>query len=91
MLVGLTQEAERVIRILFLNTPEMIRWRRMWIRICELAADRDPDLYRQLFSYPEDIPDLHACRPTLNLRPEGLNQSAFSLREHGELPETYLY
>ena len=90
-LIGLTQEAERIIRVLFLNTPDMIRWRRMWIRICELAADRDPDLYRQLFSYPDDIPDLHICRPTLNMRPEGLDQSAFSCREHGELPETYLF
>ena len=38
---GMTPEANGIIRKLFLNSPEMIRWRKMWIRICELAAEYD--------------------------------------------------
>jgi hypothetical protein len=90
ILVGLTGEADRIIRKLFLNSPEMIRWRKMWIRICELAAEYDPDLFRQLFAYPDSIPNLDACRPPSNSRPEGIAASAFARRARGELPETYL-
>ena len=90
-LAGLTSEADRLIRALFLNSPAMVRWRRMWIRICELAAECDPDLFRQLLAYPEDVPDLGECHPPANARPEGLPQSAFARRERGELPETYFF
>jgi len=88
--VGLTPEADYIIRNLFLNSPEMIRWRRLWIRICELAMECDPDLFRQLFTYPVDLPDLSNCRPPMNSRPDSLYESAFARRERGELPETYL-
>ncbi|MCA9206506.1 MAG: hypothetical protein KDA59_25810, partial [Planctomycetales bacterium] len=41
-LVGLTAEGRRFIRVLYLNTPQTIEWRRMWIRTIHLAKDRDP-------------------------------------------------
>ncbi len=43
-----------------------------------------------LFKYPEDLPDLRAARPPAgNSRSAGVEESAFSRRERGALPEFY--
>lgn len=89
-MVGLTAEAERIVRVLCLNSSAWTRWRRTWIRIVELAESHDAELFRQLLGYPVDLPNLAACRAPENTRPEGFAASAFARRERGELPETYL-
>lgn len=89
-MVGLTAEVERIVRVLCLNSPAWTRWRRTWIRIIELAEEHDSELFRQLLSYPDDLPDLTSCRAPENSRPEGLDESAFARRDRGELSETYL-
>ena len=90
-LAGLTADAERIIRLLCLNSTEYKRWRRMWIRIIELAEDDDPGLLRDLLSYPRDLPDLRTYRAPENSRPDGIAESFFERRKRGELAETYLY
>jgi hypothetical protein len=40
-------------------------------------------------AYPDDLPDLRRLRPPGgNSKPEGVNQSAFALRERGALAAT---
>jgi hypothetical protein len=89
-LVGLTDDADRIIRLLCLNSPAMTRWRRSWIRIIELVEERDPELFRELMGYPDDLPNLRRCRVPENTRPEGIKDSCFARRERGELPDVYL-
>lgn len=89
-MAGLTANAERIIRVLCLNSLAWTRWRRTWIRIVELAAVHDPELLRELLGYPSDLPNLETCRAPRNTHPEGVQDSFFARRTRGELPETYL-
>lgn len=89
-LVGLTAEAETIIRFLCLNSPSCKRWRRTWIRIVELAAENDEKLLRKLLGFPDDLPNLKLSRAPRNTRPEGVRDSFFARRERGELPELNL-
>lgn len=88
-LAGITADAERIIRVLCLNSAEYKRWRRIWIRIIELAEADDPELLQELMGYPQDLPDLRTCRVPENSRPTGVDESHFQQRERGELAETY--
>lgn len=56
-----------------------------------MADDSDPDLYRQLMGYPDDLPDLTKCDVPENSKPEGIDQSYLSRRLRGELPDVYIY
>lgn len=89
-LVGRTLEAERLIDAMTLNSSQWIQWRLSWIRIINLAAERDPDLYRQLMGYPEQPPDLSELKPPTNSRPDGIGESCFARRERGELPDVFI-
>lgn len=85
-----TPAARRLIRELDLNDPQFVLWRSRMIRIVELAAVHDLELYHSLTTYPDDLPDLAALKPPGgNTRPEGIEQSHFRRRERGELPDTY--
>ncbi len=89
-MVGLTPEADRIIRLLYLNTPQTIEWRRLWIRSVQLAAEFDQDLYDQLMGYPDDLPNLARLNPPGNHKPAGIAVSHFARQKRGELPATYL-
>ena len=82
-------ETGRLIRQLDLNSPRLVKWRVMWIRIVELARERDTDLYRQLTSFPDELPNLASLRPPRNLQSEGIELSWFAKRERGQLPQSY--
>ena len=87
---GLTREARKTIRVLALDSESCNRWRRLWLRNMELAAEHSRDQYVQLMGFPDDLPDLSRLRPPVgNSRPEGIEQSYFAQRQRGELPETY--
>jgi len=88
-LIGLTLAAERLIEIMTLNSLRWVQWRLSWMRIIELAAEHDPELYHQLMGFPDDLPDLSVLKPPSNSRPEGIDGSYNALRQRGELPETY--
>jgi hypothetical protein len=89
-IAGLTPNAAKIVAVLCLNSPLWKRWRRTWIRIVELAAERDQDLLRELLGFPKELPNLKACRARANIRPEGIQESFCARRERGELPELYL-
>jgi len=88
-IVGMSIESRRLILQLDLNSPSLRRWRVMWMRIFELARERDPWLYRQLAGFPANLPDLSRLRPPKNHRPEGIESSWFAKRYRGELPAGY--
>lgn len=88
--IGLTDEAQRIIRVLDLNDDEHCQWRRLWMRIIDLAQRFDRPLHQRLMGYPDDLPDLSHLRPPQgNTRPEGVEQSCFELRKRGTLGDTY--
>lgn len=85
-----SNRAEQLILKLDLNSPQMISWRLLWMRIVELASDSDPDLYRHLLGFPDDLPDLSRLRPPHgNSRPNGIAGSYFAQKARGELPPRY--
>jgi len=89
-IVGLTENAVRLIRVLDLDDEEHRQWRRLWMRILELAKRHEPQLHEQLLGFPDDLPDLSSLRPPGgNLRPEGIAQSYFAQRKQGRLAATY--
>jgi hypothetical protein len=89
-IVGLTDDAARMIRLLDLDSEDLRRWRQTWIRILELTQQVDLPLYEHLMGFPDDLPNLSRLRPPEgNSRPSGLKASYFARREHGELARTY--
>lgn len=81
--------AKRLIRQIDLNSPLLRRWRVMWLRIADLARERDTALYHQLTGFPENLPDLGRLRPPSNFRLEGIEISWYAKRQRGQLPESY--
>jgi hypothetical protein len=61
----------------------------MWMRIVDLARERDAALYRQLTGFPEELPNLARLRPPNNVHPGGLEVSCYARRKRGELPHSY--
>lgn len=87
---GRDVEARRMVLALDLNSPKLVEWRTMWMRIVELAQEHDPDLLRQLIRFPPDLPDLRRLRPPEgNSLPPGLDESWTALAERNELPSSY--
>jgi hypothetical protein len=87
---GHDEAARRLILKLDLNSPRLVEWRTMWLRIVELARERDLPLFRRLVGYPNDLPRLESLRPPGgNARPEGLDESWSVRAKRGELPDYY--
>jgi hypothetical protein len=85
-----SRESRQIVRVVKLNDPDLIAYRRMWMRIVETTRGSDPVLYRQILGFPADLPDLRKLQPPGgNTKPEGVEHSYFRQRERGELPETY--
>ena len=53
------------------------------MRIIDQAAERDPELFKQMMGFPDDLPDLARLRPPQNARPEAINECYFAQRERG--------
>lgn len=87
---GVDGTATRLILALDLNSPRLIEWRIMWMRIVELARDRDQELWKRLVGFPTDLPDLRRLRPPAgNARPAGIVESWAVLAKQGKLPDHY--
>ena len=83
-------DAQALIEILGLDNDEAVEFRMTWIGIVALAANSNPELYRKLMCFPEDLPDLERLKPPGgNTRPDGVNMCWYARRNRGELPETY--
>lgn len=90
-IVGLTPESNFIIKALWLDTPQSNEWRRLWIRIVQLAKEHDEEHFQQLMGYPDDLPDLSNLSAPSNCNPEGIEQSYYACSQRGELPDTYLW
>lgn len=78
-----------MVQALDLNGPDATEFREVWIDILRLAQEFNPELFRRLMGYPDDLPDLGSLRPPGgNTRPEGVAQSQFERRKCGELSDT---
>ena len=84
-----SKTAHRLIRVLDLNSPKMVEWRLMWLRIIEMASQNDETLFQMLTCYPTALPDLSRKRAPENSRRQGIRQSCFAKRQRNELPLTY--
>jgi len=85
-----TPVAAWVDKILGLNAPKYREYRLLWIEIVALARKHDPDLYRRVMTFPDDLPDLAALLPPDgNTRPDGVKTSHFEQRKNATLPESY--
>jgi hypothetical protein len=90
MLVGLSQKARLIIAVVALNSPNMIRWRLLWMQIIELAQTHDFELLNQLMAFPNDLPDLAALNPPANEKPAGVYDSFYAQSQSGNLPASYI-
>jgi hypothetical protein len=88
-IIGTQTESRRLILKLGLDDPEFREFRRLWIDIVALAKAHDPDLFRRLMKYPDDLPNLAKLRPPANSLPKGIQQSCYARRARRELPEIY--
>ena len=87
---GVDATANRLIMALDLNSPRLVEWRITWMRVVELASERDQQLLGRLVGFPSDLPDLRRLRPPGgNTRPEGVAESWGALAQRGELPDAY--
>jgi len=87
---GRSSKALSLIAKLGLNSPQMKRWRLIWIRNVQLARENDNQQHKRLMQFPDELPDLSRLRPPGgNTRPGGVLQSCLARRERAELPETY--
>jgi hypothetical protein len=90
---GLTDEGWILIDVLRLDRRTLTSFRKGLLEYQAACADhpgsRVAALLNYYMCYPDELPDLEACRVPNNTRPEGLKQTYFALRERGELPATY--
>ncbi len=92
---GLTDEGEKTIRVLKLNDPILRDHRRRAFMVLDLKRENPDnltvhDLFVQVFSYPDDLPDLRKLRPPKGNMKSGSEETCyFALRECGGLGEVY--
>jgi hypothetical protein len=85
-----SDEAERIIMVLGLNSKKYLEFRLTWLRNAELAMAHDHKHFVRLMGFPADLPDLSRQQPPGgNSRPDGVSQSYHARRQRGELPQTY--
>jgi hypothetical protein len=87
---GIDSAATKLIMQLDLNSPKLVEWRIMWMRIADLARKKDPELLQRLIGFPNNLPDLQHLRPPAgNTRPTGIMESWAALAKQGKLPDHY--
>jgi hypothetical protein len=90
LMQGKTKEARRLIDLLQLNSRSYRQRRRLMIAILSAVSKVNPDLYVELMSFPDDLPNLSVLNPPGgNSRPSGINTSFYALRQDGKLPMVY--
>lgn len=82
--------ALRLILVLDLNSPAMLQWRMLWLRIVDLARRNDESLYHELLRFPDALPRLEPLKPPGgNNRPSGIDESWAAFADRGDLPDVY--
>ncbi len=87
----LNRDGEVIIATLRLDHPEAVQERRKWLTILRVAAESHESLFRELVGFPADLSNLATPqRRKRNTRPEGIQESAYHLREiTRSLPDWY--
>lgn len=90
IIVPLTENGWRLIRILHLDGEDATRWRRKLLELLRRALAKSPvnmAVLQQWFGFPEELPDLAALRPAGgNTRPTGIISCYHEQRRRGVLP-----
>jgi hypothetical protein len=86
---ALNSDGEKLKQVLRLDNAKNVRDRHRWMKALEVLRTSAPELYREYMAFPEDLPDLRAKRVPENIRPDGVANCYFVLRERAELPPTY--
>jgi hypothetical protein len=92
-IIGLTDLGKKIVKKLRLDSAKATGFRR-WMLEFQRAISANPDgetarLFRQMMSYPDELPDLAKLRPPHNSKPDGIARSHFARRRRKELPEIY--
>jgi hypothetical protein len=87
--VALDQHGEKLRQSLRLDSPKNVEYRLRLMRILDALRKSDPNLYQEMMSFPNDLPDLRAKRVPSNTKPEGALNCHFVLRENRSLPSIY--
>lgn len=85
----INDSGKAIVDILQLNDGETVKQRFRWIRMLRAIQRQDPQLFRELMSYPDNLPDLRTNRAPRNLRPSSAQNCYFVLRQKDELPAVY--
>jgi len=92
-IIGLTLDGNIHINILQLNDEDRVRRRGGFIALMDYLMQHGDAQARSfieyLMGYPNDLPDLGSLRPPTNFRPDGTKESAYYLRESGNLMRIY--
>ena len=88
-LVAFSAEANRLILVMDLNSPQAVEWRLMWSRITSMARLNDSSLHTMLVGFPRNLPALGRKQPPSNSRPEGIDESWYEKQRRNELPTSY--
>lgn len=91
---GLTTEGRKLIKVLRLDHPKLVKYRRELLNIVRvLPSKNDGDgssRLRYWLGFPDDLPNLVSLRPPSgNSRPEGVKQSYHARRQRLELEGAY--
>jgi HNH endonuclease len=86
---ALNANGEKLVQCLQLNSEANAEYRFRWMNILRHLETTNPVLYRELMSFPCDLPDLRKKQVPINTKSESVENCFFVLRERGELPSTY--
>ena len=86
---SLNKHGEKLQQALRLNSSTNVAYRSRLMRILDALQKGAPELYQEMMSFPDDLPDLRAKRVPSNTKPGGALKCHFVLRENGQLPSTY--
>lgn len=86
---ALNDTGRSLVMKLRLDSPKNTQHRSRWMRVLRVVQTSEPDLYRELMAFPNDLPDLRRLKPPRNTMPTSADNCHFAMRERGELPTTY--
>jgi hypothetical protein len=87
--VSLNQHGEKLRQTLLLDSPKNVERRSRLMSVLGALRNGSPDLYMEMMSFPNDLPDLRRKHPPSNTKPQGALSCFFVLREKAQLPLAY--
>jgi hypothetical protein len=85
----LSDQGKKLMLVLRLGSEKNVRDRSRWMRTLEFLRTSNAALYQEYMGFPADLPDLRKKQVPENMKPDGVSNCYFVLRERGELPAMY--